>query len=103
MLGLPAEMAAEIAKALAARDGTDTEFTIWPENETALNAFLASASQWRTAPAGLAGFIVVGLDYGAVKVALDAHGIGLDAETFSGLQVMEAEAVSCLNEARDKT
>lgn len=75
---------------------------VWPHNRVAVAAFLAGASQWRTAlgvtERGLR-TLWIGLDYAGVKVALEPRGIVLDAATMAGLQAMEAAARDVLNGA----
>jgi hypothetical protein len=75
---------------------------LWPENVPGVQAFLAASTQWRTAPiSGLAGGRVfwVGLDYAAARVAIEMHGLKLDARLMTDLQVMELAARSVLNGA----
>ena len=85
--------------ALAVLEDNDS-FEVWPENLPAVRAFTACASQWRVLPLGLAGSAFIGLDYGACKVALDAHGLALAPADFAAFQVIEAEAARALNERR---
>ena len=69
---------------------------VWPENWEALLVFLGCTTQWRAAPAGLAGVIMYfGLDYPAVDVLLRGRN-GRDA-IFADLRVMEAAALPILN------
>lgn len=73
---------------------------VWPSHAAAFRAFLAVASQWRTALMTSAeGFRtrVVGLDYGGAKVALDALGIAVTPALWSAVQVMEQAAAAALN------
>lgn len=75
---------------------------IWPENAETVRAFLCVATQWRVVALG-GGFapsrmLVVGLDYAAARVALDAAMVAVTPELWRGLQTMEAEATAALNE-----
>lgn len=83
---------------------------LWPEHVPIVNAFLLVCSQWRVAsigsgmmsPAG--GFstsrlIFIGLDYAAVRIALDADGIEITRDLWSGLRLMEFAAIEVLNES----
>lgn len=63
-------MAAKISRqaaeaALAARK--PEAFEIWEENLVAFRVFTALETQWRLAPAGLAGVVYIGLDYQALE------------------------------------
>jgi hypothetical protein len=92
---------AELAAAIA--EVRDDEFSgLWPENVAVVDAFLAVATQWRTAPIGggmaPVGIVYVGLDYAAVRAGLDAAGIIITPELWAGLRVMEDAARTALNE-----
>ncbi len=97
---------AELIEAL--RDPADADVDrsndgVWPEHVAIVQAFLAVCTQWRTTPAG-GGFapmmpIWIGLDYSAVRVALEAEGIAITTELWRGLRVMEDEATDALNKA----
>lgn len=60
-------------------------------------------TQWRTAqvPIGLGASTIhwLGLDYAAVRTALDALAIAVTPELWRALQIMEGEARAALNEA----
>lgn len=90
--------------ALRARETPADEeaFAVMPENQAAVRLFMAAASQWRTAPLGLAGFAFTGIDYGAARVAWEAHGLDPTPDDFGGFQVMEAAAAQALNAQREQ-
>ncbi|MGL5166633.1 MAG: DUF1799 domain-containing protein [Afipia sp.] len=84
---------------------------LWLEHVPIVEAFLNVASQWRVASlssgaSSIAGgfsssrLIFVGLDYSAVRVALDAEGIAITRELWAGLRTMEFAAIAALNEAQ---
>lgn len=80
----------------------DDETGIWPENSDTVAAFLAVSTQWRVVAIG-GGFsapalIYIGLDYAAVRVALDAEAIPVTPVLWRGLRVMESAACAALNE-----
>lgn len=96
--------AVSIANLRAALEIPEAEAVVdvWPENWDIVCAFVAVATQWRTAAIG-GGFsapalIHIGLDYASVRVALDAEGIAVTAGLWRGLRVMEAAAKAALNE-----
>jgi hypothetical protein len=94
-----AEIAA-LTRHLTSRDMTSDG--VWPENVTAVEAFLFAASQWRTALEPTqhgARLLWIGLDYAGAKVALDANGIAVTPELWSGLVAMELAARDALNGA----
>lgn len=72
------------------------------ENAATVSAFLAAQTQWRTVTVGggmgPSRVIYLGLDYAAVRVGIEAAGIAITPELWMGLQVMEAEATTALNE-----
>lgn len=77
---------------------------VWPENVAVVEAFLAVATQWRTAPrpAGFgSGAYWVGLDYSAVRVGLEASGIVITPRLWGRLMIMEDAAVAALNRMGD--
>lgn len=102
-----------IARLRAALDAgassSDTYEGLWPEHVSIVNAFLLVSSQWRVgavgsgmmSPAG--GFsasqlVFIGLDYSAVRVALEAEGIAITRDLWRGLRIMEFAAIAALNE-----
>lgn len=106
--------AASIARLRAALDAgakrTDEFDGLWPEHVPIVNAFLLVSSQWRVgsvgsgmvSPAG--GFsssqlVFIGLDYSAVKIALDAEEITITRDLWRGLRIMEFAAIAALNES----
>jgi hypothetical protein len=70
---------------------------LWPENVAAVEAFLAGATQWRRVALADGGMWTVGLDYGGVRVALDALCIPVTAELWGDLQLIESGALAALN------
>jgi hypothetical protein len=78
-----------------ARTETEEEkLPVWPENWRSLSAFLGCETQWRVAST-MSRMWFLGLDYVAVKVALDVEGHG--PEVFEDLRTMEAAALPVLN------
>lgn len=95
------ELLTEISEALS-QTAIEEQDGVWPDNWPIVQAFLAVATQWRVATIG-GGMapalpILIGLDYAAVRVALDAEAIGVTPELWRGLRVMEDEAVKATNE-----
>ncbi|MEX2126974.1 MAG: DUF1799 domain-containing protein [Xanthobacteraceae bacterium] len=73
---------------------------VWRENWGIVCAWLAAATQWRTTT----GFeerrwrvVWIGLDYAGARAGIDAMGIAVTPELWTGLLVMEAEARAALN------
>lgn len=109
LFGMDAQSLANLEAAL--KTGRIEEYSgLWPEHVAIVEAFLSVASQWRVAPlssgaSSIAGgftnsrLIFVGLDYSAVKIALDAEGIAITRELWAGLRTMEFAAIAALNEA----
>lgn len=106
---MDAQSLANLETALSA-GSSETYEGLWPEHVPIVEAFLSVASQWRVASvssgmASVAGgfstsrLIFVGLDYSAVKIALDAEGVPVTRELWRGLQTMEFAAIAALNEA----
>lgn len=64
-----------------------------------MNLFVAMATQWRVGMSG-----ATGLDYSALPVARSAQDPPIPdddwPDTFDALRVLEAEALSVMNEAR---
>lgn len=105
---------ASIARLQAALDAgaarSDEYAGLWPEHVPIVNAFLMVSTQWRVAsissgmmsPAG--GFassrlVFLGLDYGAVRVALEAEEIAVSRDLWCGIRTMEIAAIEVLNES----
>jgi hypothetical protein len=65
---------------------------VWEENWPAVEMFLRCQTQWRSSMAGL-----LGLDYGAVAWLLRLYEVEDQRAVLEDLQVMEAAAMSALN------
>lgn len=88
-----------IAEISAALSGSDDE-GVWLENVAAVAAFLAVASQWRTAwvfGQDGARMHFVGLDYAGARAGLEAAGIALTPDLWAGVRVMEEAARQAMN------
>lgn len=107
---MDAKSIANLKAALGATAGTEEYGGLWPEHVEIVNAFMSVASQWRVASvshgaSSIAGgfstsrLIFIGLDYSAVKIALEAEGIAITPDLWRGLQTMEFAAIAALNEA----
>lgn len=72
-------------------------FAVWRESWPSLAAFFECDTQWRCA-ATTAGLVFIGLDYPGAQAGLKAAGIEIDPELWSDIRVLEAEAISVLNE-----
>lgn len=70
---------------------------IWHQNEPALRAFLAVATQWRYSGGGMGPLFAIGLDYGAARAGLRMAGIKVTPELWSDVQVIEAAATAAMN------
>ena len=79
--------------------GLDTDDGVWPDNIPAVAAFLAVATQWRMV-AGDAGSTAIGLDYAGARAGLDASGIAVTPDLWTGLRLVESGALSAMNERR---
>lgn len=93
----------EVLKAAlgAARPGSGFQGA-WPQNQPVVDAFLAAASQWRTAVTSeerRLRTLWIGLDYAGAAIAWSARGIELTGELLSGVQAMELAARDALNGA----
>ncbi|WP_339863182.1 DUF1799 domain-containing protein [Paremcibacter congregatus] len=71
------------------------DFIVHPDNWDAVRLFISCRTQWRRG--GFNG-AKVGLDYVAVQVVAEARNIKMTEDTFSGLQIMEAETLRLINE-----
>ncbi len=98
--GLPA--AAVEAVRLKLAGGAQTPAGgVWPENMAAVEAFLAVATQWRTAAiGGLSGgrIVFIGLDYAGAAAGLAAAGIETSPGLWRDVRIMEQAALAALNE-----
>lgn len=74
-------------------------FKVWPANWAAVELFLDVQTQWRFA--GMGG-VRVGLDYGAVRDAMDLLETPKRGETFRRLQLMEYAALEALAQQERK-
>lgn len=74
---------------------------VWPDNVGAVAAFIAAETQWRvTSISGgmLPGrLFYLGLSYAGARVGIEAAGIELTPDIWSGVRVMEAAAREALN------
>jgi len=71
----------------------DEDFKVWPDNWSIVEMFLRLQTQWRTAMNGL-----VGLDYAAAEWLFRLYEVDDPRSLLEGLQVMEAAAISKMNE-----
>jgi hypothetical protein len=72
------------------------DFAVWEENWQAIEMFMRCQTQWRTTMSG-----VLGLDYGAVAWILRLYEVEDQRSMLEDLQVMEAAAMTVLNERSD--
>ena len=64
------------------------DYEVLPANLTAVRAFCAASTQWRTGPMGG----LAGLDYAGAKAACE--GLGIDwSQALPGLRIMEGAAL----------
>ncbi|WP_349295234.1 DUF1799 domain-containing protein (plasmid) [Thioclava sp. 'Guangxiensis'] len=70
-------------------------FQIWPENWSALNAWLSCETQWRLSSSS-GGISYLGLDYIAVDVVM--RRLKFEDEVFADLQEMERAALATFAE-----
>jgi hypothetical protein len=91
----------EALKAFLASGRTGGTFRgVWPDNCSVVDAFLAGATQWRTAVTieeGRLRTMWIGLDYAGAAIAWGARGVELTAERLAGVQTMEMAARDVLN------
>ncbi|WP_269844498.1 DUF1799 domain-containing protein [Acidimangrovimonas sediminis] len=78
------------------------EDALWPEHLDALHAFLAIASQWRFAAAGMGSVMAIGLDYQGAQAGLALAGIEVAPETWAQVQVIEGGAREAMNKRRQR-
>ena len=95
--GAPAEQMAMFG--LSSGD-FDDDMEIWPDNWPAFRLFNAMSTQWRTGACG-----ATGLDYTSIRDVAEYLGIKKKTipDIFPDLQVMEAEALAVMGEARDNS
>lgn len=77
---------------------------VFYDNWLALNVFLAVQTQWRVI-SGMKSMIYIGLDYTAVKAAIDLLGVAKKARTalFAELRELEAEWLEAKAEMKEQT
>lgn len=78
----------------------EQDVDVWSDNWLAFSLFNALATQWRTGACG-----ATGLDYTSIRHVAGYLGIKKKTipELFHDLQVMEAEALAVMAEARDSS
>lgn len=90
----------ELKAVLSARSANGSFAGVWPENHAAVDAFLAVASQWRTAVTMEKGRLTtmwIGLDYAGAAIGWGARGIEMTNDLLTGVQIMEMAARAALN------
>lgn len=83
----------------AAADLSDGDaIVVWPDNESAVNVFMAMSTQWRVGVAG-----PVGLDYGALPAVLRLAGVARStwSDVFNGLRWLESGALAQMRDDSD--
>lgn len=78
----------------------DPDSGIWQQHLPAFEAFLAVATQWRSA-IGMEGLKVIGLDYTAVKAGFDLAGIACPPAVWQELRTIESAAMTAFNGGDD--
>ena len=70
---------------------SEYEIEVWPENESAVDVYMAMRTQWRVSQAG-----VIGLDYTPLPAVLKLVGIPKKerSEVFESIRLMEATELS---------
>ncbi|MES2401877.1 MAG: DUF1799 domain-containing protein [Pseudomonadota bacterium] len=98
-LGVPREQLESHARGGADQED-DGAICVAPHLSPAINLFAHLRSQWRTASAGMGGFLYSGLDYAAIEPAMRLMGLepADRPEMFRQLRVMEMEARDAMNE-----
>ncbi|MGY2258114.1 DUF1799 domain-containing protein [Pseudomonas sp. SDO55104_S430] len=94
----PRATAEDMAKlGLTMADIEDYDVEVWPDNWPTFRLFNALGTQWRTGAAG-----ATGLDYSVIREVATLIGIKKRQipELFPDLQVMEAEALAVMAEAK---
>lgn len=82
---------AKVARYMAANPPPPTQ--VWACNWPAFEVFSALVTQWRMGYSG-----PVGLDYSAVRVVMDMHGIQDQRAMLDDIQAMEFEALKVFKE-----
>lgn len=76
----------------------EDEVEVWPDCWASFEVFEAMRTQWRVGMGG-----AYGLDYSVIKDILEYLGITEDKEMiFQDIRTMEAEALTCMAEGKDK-
>ena len=75
-------------------------FYVHPDNWTAYRVFEACITQWRVI-AGMGGIIRQGLEYPSVMTVMDAWGIKKRRKIFNQVRLLEAGALSVINEQQN--
>jgi hypothetical protein len=82
----------------AAKSFEEKPCEIWQSNWKTLHLFIALGTQWRVGMNG-----ATGLDYTAIPVVANAHGIKLTQGRLAGLRTMESEALRVMSEKRERS
>lgn len=96
--GMSDEEIANLRQSLGQQSGR----SLWRRHLNAFMALMAGATQWRHSLSVRDGQLVervVGLDYTALKVALDALGMALTPVEWQQLTILEAAAIGAKNGA----
>lgn len=95
--GLPAEQLSEIRREI---EGRCEPFAVWPENEQAVEVFLACSTQWRFL-AGMGGTRCLGLDYALLAASMRLMRVRAKRQpaVFAAIQVMEVAALAEISRA----
>lgn len=74
-------------------------FEVWAENQVIVDVFVSMDTQWRFA-VGMASISYIGLDYSALRATVELMGLRRTqwADVFTGIRVMEAEALKIFRE-----
>jgi hypothetical protein len=67
--------------------GSCTE--VWPENWDTVAAFVAISTQWRALAMPTGHIRYMGLDYTGARAGLDAAGVEVTPELWTGIRIME--------------
>ena len=83
---------------LVPQDYAQDDVELWPENLPVFDLFRDMQTQWRVAMGG-----ATGLDYPALMVLMDVHGVPPDErrQWLADIQVMEAAALAEMNKTFD--